>query len=134
MVFFRAARRAFDVWKRTKTCPPQIAQHRMEGISIPAHPTIRQRIKCRGAIFCARLSMPPPCCIPLSDSALNVRAQNIAPLQDGASLLGSGSITAIPSPVSFAIHGSLASHRRVFFSAEPTFFPRSGFFFGLRGM
>ena len=168
MFFFRAARRAFDVWKRTKTChrrwrivdnsmqakakpeaqlgarrsqsdeprrvgcgkSPQVGTHG----SIPPHSTIRQRINCRGAIFCARPSMPPPCCIPLSHSALNVRAQNIAPLQDGASLLGSGSITAIPSPVSFAIHGSLASHRRVFFSVEPTFFPRSGFFFGRRGM
>ena len=26
----------------------------------PPHSTIRQRIKCRGAIFCARPSMPPP--------------------------------------------------------------------------
>ena len=106
----------------------------MEGISIPAHPTIRQRIKCRGAIFCARLSMPPPCCIPLSDSVLNVRAQNIAPLQDGASLLGSGSITAIPPhlPVSpfTAVQQAIAE---VFFRRSRLFFREAAFFSGGEG-
>ncbi len=108
-----------------------VASHSQVGThgSIPPHSTIRQRINCRGAIFCARPSMPPPCCIPLSDSALNVRAQNIAPLQDGASLLGSGSITAIPSPASFAIHGSSASHRRSFFFGEADFFSAKRLFF-----
>ncbi len=112
-----------------------MASHSQVGThgSTPPHSTIRQRINCRGAIFCARPSMPPPCCIPLSDSALNVRAQNIAPLQDGASLLGSGSITAIPSPVSFAIHGSLASHRRVFFRRSRLFFREAAFSSGGEG-
>ena len=47
--------------------------------------------------------------------------QYFAPAQEAESFLGSGSITAIPSPASFAIHGSSASHRRSFFSAKPTF-------------
>ena len=47
-----------------------VASHSQVGThgSIPPHSTIRQRINCRGAIFCARPSMPPPPgCIPLSE-------------------------------------------------------------------
>ena len=38
-----------------------VASHSQVGThgSIPPHSTIRQRINCRGAIFCARPSMPP---------------------------------------------------------------------------
>ena len=78
--------------------------------------------------------MPPPCCIPLSDSALNVRAQNIAPLQDGASLLGSGSITAIPphlpaSPFT-AVQQAIGA---VFFRRSRLFFREAAFFSGGEG-
>ena len=56
-----------------KTRLPQTVGHRMGGMPLsppptqcyplycfysPPHPTIRQRIKCRGAIFCARPSLP----------------------------------------------------------------------------
>ena len=80
-------------------------------------------------------SMPAPLgCIPLSDSTLNVRAQNIAPLQDVESILGSSSTHYMPQLQLSTNTIYPASYRRSFFSAKPTFFPRSGFFFGRRGM
>ena len=65
----------------------------------------------------AQYFAPAPQCHParlysLSFSHQLMRAQNIAPLQEGASLLGSG----------VAIHGSSASYRRSFFFGEADFF------------
>ena len=61
------------------------------------YPTIRQRIKCAGAKYCA----PTRWCIPSWQ-----RLYHSHP----------------PPPASFAIHGSSASHRRSFFSAKRLFF------------
>ena len=82
----------------------------------------------------AQYFAPAPQCHParlysLSFSHQLMRAQNIAPLQEGASLLGSGSATAMLPPVDFAIHGSPASYRRSFFFGEADFFSAKRLFF-----
>ena len=64
----------------------------------------------------------PPGFIPLSDSALNVRAQNIAPLQDVESILGSGSTHYMPQLQLSTNTIYPASYRRSFFSAKRLFF------------
>ena len=76
----------------------------MEGISIPAHPTIRQRIKCAGAKYCA----PTRWCIPSWQRLYHSHT---------------------PPPASFAIHGSSASHSRSFFFGGADFFSAKLLFF-----
>ena len=65
--------------------------------------------------------MPPPGFIPLSDSELNVRAQNIAPLQDGASLLGSG-------PTHYMPQLQLSSNATIVQAIGAVFFGGADFF------
>ena len=89
----------------------------MEGISIPAHPTIRQRIKCRGAIFCARPSMPPPAMLypTIRQRIKCAGAKYCAPTRWCIPSWQRLYHSHTPPPASFAIHGSSASHRRSFF-------------------
>ena len=71
----------------------------------------------------------PPGCIPQSDSALNVRAQNIAPLQDVESILGSGSTHYMPQLQLSTNTIYPASYRRSFFFGEADFFSAKRLFF-----
>ena len=75
---------------------------------IHAQLTIRQHNKCAGAKYCA----PTRWCIPSRQRSHPLHAPT----------------------ATVAERYYPASYRRGFFSAEPTFFPRSGFFFGRRGM
>ena len=75
----------------------------------------------------------PPGFIPLSDSALNVRAQNIAPLQDVESILGSGSTHYMPQLQLSTNTIYPASYRRSFFRRSRLFFREAAFFSGGEG-
>ena len=77
--------------------------------------------------------MPPPGFIPLSDSELNVRAQNIAPLQDGASLLGSGPTHYMPKLQLSPNATILQAIGAVFFRRSRLFFREAAFFSGGEG-
>ena len=77
--------------------------------------------------------MPPPGFIPLSDSELNVRAQNIAPLQDGASLLGSGPTHYMPQLQLSPNATILQAIGAVFFRRSRLFFREAAFFSGGEG-
>ena len=77
--------------------------------------------------------MPPPGFIPLSDSELNVRAQNIALLQDGASLLGSGPTHYMPQLQLSPNATILQAIGAVFFRRSRLFFREAAFFSGGEG-
>ena len=77
--------------------------------------------------------MPSPGFIPLSDSELNVRAQNIAPLQDGASLLGSGPTHYMPQLQLSPNATILQAIGAVFFRRSRLFFREAAFFSGGEG-
>ena len=68
----------------------------------------------------------------LSDSTINVRAQNIAPLQEAESFLDSGSITAMPPPA-HEHDFILQAIGVVFFRRSRLFFREAAFFSGGEG-